>query len=225
MRARSLLQFGRGAGFRAAFTLIATALIGATAVNAGAQEQATQTDDFWICINCGDLVPFTGGILIYYHYFGDSDGDWYPVTVPSYDPPRAIYESGKLKLNAQGSTNCFGYWESKRIEVDGDHLYRAVFGVSAYVDTDAECPQFRLRMTVVDPEEVAYQGTGMLVVTSTGNGNYAPDTDPEYYEVYLRTPHDSDHIRLEFDLLSFDGVNDDPYASIRLEEVWVEQLD
>ncbi len=181
-----------------------------------------------LVIISGSGVPITRALtqtLVYHEDFKYDDGDWYPVTDTGFDAPRCVYEGEKLKMNAQGSTNCFGYWESPRLGVLENELHRAIFKVSAYTNTDTEVPTFRLRITAMEPSDVQYQSVAMLVVNSTGNANYAPTEDsPEYYEVYFRAPDNTEKVRLEFDLLSFDGVNDDPTVSVRLEEVWLELL-
>jgi hypothetical protein len=181
-----------------------------------------------LTIISGSGLPITRALtqsLLYHEDFESDDGDWYPVTDTGFEAPYCVYEGKKLKINAQGSDNSFGYWESPRLTVYEGQLHRAIFKVSSFTNTDTEVPTFRMRVTAIDPSDVRYQSVAMLVVNSTGNANYAPTEDsPEYYEVYFRAPDNTEKVRLEFDLLSFDGVNDDPTVSVRLEEVWLELL-
>lgn len=163
-------------------------------------------------------------VLVYHEDFSEDDGEWTLIGVAPFDSPEGVREGERLTLNALGSDYCLGYWESPAVRVVPEQLFRAVFLVSASTDIDRDVPQFRLRVSSSEPDDVAYQGVAMLAVSSTGTANHSPTETPRYYEVWFRAPLDTERIRLQFELLSFEGVDDDPFTTVRLEEAWVERV-
>jgi len=152
---------------------------------------------------------------------------WTSATVSIFSPPSCYCIPGQIILTAQDNTNTFGYWasEADAVPVAANSLYRASWTVATDVTDPLAVPQVRLRVNSQN-----LQQADMLVVSSSGDGSYAPTPEGQTYEMYfippescLGQPEDKDDLILSFDILNFDP-GDAPDGSLMLDSVVVEAI-
>jgi hypothetical protein len=151
---------------------------------------------------------------------------WNAVTVPGFTPPYFYYIPGQIKFAAQDNTNTYGYWTSEEdaVPVIADCLYRASWTVTTDITDPLAVPSMRLRVNSQN-----LQQADMLVVSSTGDGSYAPIPEGwTTYEMYfvppesaLGKPEDQDDLILSFDIMNFDP-GDAANGSLLLDSVVID---
>ncbi len=160
--------------------------------------------------------------------FDVTNEGWTAVTIAAFTPPDFHYMPGQILLTAQDNTNTFGYWSSEAdaIPVAANSLYRIKWTMATNVTDSLKVPQVRLRVNSQN-----LQQADMLVITSSGDGSYAPIPEGwTTYEMYfvppescLGKPEDQDDLVLSFDILNFDP-GDAASGSLMLDSVVVEAI-
>ncbi len=159
--------------------------------------------------------------------FDLTNEEWTSVTISSFTPPNCYCQTGQIVLTAQDNTNTFGYWSSgaDAVPVAANSLYRASWTVSTDVTDPLAVPQMRLRANSQN-----LQQADVLVVSSAGDGSYAPTPEGRTYEMYfvppescLGKPEDQDDLVLSFDILNFDP-SDAANGSLMLDRVVVDAI-
>jgi hypothetical protein len=158
--------------------------------------------------------------------FDLSSEEWTSVTLPLFfSPPNCNCLPGKMVLVAQDNIGTFGYWSSEEdaLQAMANCLYRIKWTVATDVTDPLQVPQARLRVNSQN-----LQQADALVVSSVGDGSYAPTPEGRTYEMYfvppescLGKPEDQDDLVLSFDILNFDP-NDAANGSLMLDEVAVD---
>ncbi|MCD6385384.1 S8 family serine peptidase, partial [Candidatus Sumerlaeota bacterium] len=169
-----------------------------------------------------DEVPSISAVpdgLPHYTFASGAEGWQYKGKIELFDEPNTSVSDGRLGLSPDGSTNCFSYWYSPGISVEGGKLYRARCTVSSSQTDPDLVPGFRLR---------AYQQeTSQVSITSVdSNQRVAPTfSNPVDYDVYIRPQPTglSETLELSFDITSFNP-KDDATAWVYLEEVILEEI-
>lgn len=169
-----------------------------------------------------DEVPSITAIpdgLPHYTFASGADCWQFKGKIELFDEPNTSASDGRLGLNPGGSTNCFSYWYSPGINVDGGKLYRARCTVSSSQTDPDRVPAFRLR---------AYQQeTALSSITYVdSNQRVAPTfSNPVDYDVYISPLPTglSETLELSFDILSFNP-QDDADAWVYLEEVILDEV-
>lgn len=154
----------------------------------------------------------------------DDAGGWDFQNSLPFDPPQSEWTQdggGGLLLRAANNTACFGFWDGPLFSLGGtmpvlsatriaaagespfDPLYTAEFVVRSSVADRARTPQLRLRVNSEDLQE-----SWMTTVESRDDGIVSPDADGESYSVVFSPGPDTKRVRLAFDLLNFDPLDD-----------------
>jgi len=171
---------------------------------------------------------FPGTFKVQEYNFELTDEGWTSVTLSAYfTPPECYYLPGYIILSAQDNTNTYGFWTSEpdAVPVIADCLYRANWTVVTDVTDPLAVPHMQLRVNSQN-----FQQADILVVSSAGDGSYAPTPDGRTYEMYfvppesaLGKPEDQDDLILSFDILNFDP-SDTAYGSVMLDRVVVDAI-
>ncbi len=170
---------------------------------------------------------FTGVVTLKDFNFDLTEEGWGLVEISHFTPPHFDYSPGQLILTAQDNTNTYGFWTSEldAVRVIADCLYRASWTVATDVTDPLAVPNMLLRVNSQN-----YQQADMLVVSSCGDGSYAPTPEGRTYEMYfvppesaLGKPEDQDDLILSFDIMNFDA-GDAPDGSLMLDRVVVEAI-
>ncbi len=170
---------------------------------------------------------FPGAFALREYNFDLTEEGWGLVEISHFTPPSFDYTSGKLILTAQDNTNTYGFWTSEldAVPVIADCLYRARWTVATDVTDALAVPSMLLRINSQN-----YQQADMLVVSSAGDGSYAPTPEGRTYEIYfvppdsaLGKPEDQDDLILSFDIMNFDA-GDAADGSLMLDRVVVEAI-
>ncbi len=189
----------------------------------GTYEQRGDGSDFDIGAD-----EYAGAIGLREYTFELTDEEWTSVTLSAYfTPPNYYYLLGHIILTAQDNTNTFGYWTSEpdAVSVIPNYLYRASWTVATDVTDPHAVPQVGLRVNSQN-----LQQADMLMVSSAGDGSYAPTPEGRTYEMYfvppescVGKPEDQDDLILSFDILNFDPA-DAPDGSLMLDGVVVDAI-
>lgn len=168
------------------------------------------------------------GIAVLNDYAFDLTNEgWTSATVFVFSPPNCYCMPGQIMLTAQDNTNTFGYWtsEADAVPVAANSLYQASWTVATDVTDPLQVPQARLRLNSQN-----LQQADVLVISTVGDGSYAPTPAGRTYEMYfvppescLGKPEDQDDLILSFDILNFDP-QDAANGSLMLDSVVVDAI-
>ena len=158
--------------------------------------------------------------IVHYTFDNDLEGWVYAGYINPFAEPVSGYETSRVALSPDGSTNAFSYWLSPDITVEKDKAYRARFNICSSVSDPADAIDFQLRC--VQPGVWRSWVTGVFL----GDASIYPSaTDPRTFDLYIfpQTDNPTDTIQLTFDLLSF-NVSKDTNSWVYLEDVIVEEI-
>ena len=170
---------------------------------------------------------FIGAVTLQDFNFDLTEEGWGLVEISHFTPPHFDYSPGQIILTAQDNTNTYGFWTSEldAVPVIADCLYRASWTVATDVTDPLAVPNMLLRVNSQN-----YQQADMLVVSSCGDGSYAPTPEGRTYEMFfvppesaLGKPEDQDDLILSFDIMNFDA-GDAPEGSLMLDRVVVDAI-
>ncbi len=155
------------------------------------------------------------GTTIYSTSFDTGTSGWTTVSVPGvFDEPTFTNDNEALGVNANGSSDCFGFWKSPRIAVTGGQRLEITWSVRS-TSADNLTPTFRLRTA-----DGQFRYNQFLAIESPVGG-VAPGTSiKEYVQIY-DVPADSTELELAFDLTAFNATDDDNNATVELTDVAV----
>ncbi len=166
-----------------------------------------------------------------YTFGGDAE-NWTFHSTSAFDAPlgQALPgDPGALLLQAQGSAQTFGYFESPvlgsfalpsgtlasaGVPFWPDDFLTAEFFLRSGVADRARVPQFRLRATAEDLQQSA-----LAIVDSRSDGAASPGPEGRSYMLVFSPMPGTGAFTLSFDFLNFDA-GDDPYGDLRLD--WVD---
>lgn len=171
----------------------------------------------------------TGAEIASFDFAAGSEGWQFAGTISPFDAPITSAANSRLGLNANGSTNCFSYWNSPDIIMETESLYRVRWLVDSSVTDPDDTVEFRLR---ANQQEVWSNWCREVY----SYNQHAPAAGlPKWYELTF-DPLDYTEGRyapliplvetplvLSFDILSFDP-NDDTSSWIYLDRVVVEEV-
>ncbi len=154
--------------------------------------------------------------------FEEGEEGWtFSGKISPFDEAAGNWEIGHLTLNALGSTNCFGYWFSPDVAVEGGKLYCARWTVGSDASEPDKTVSFRLRIN----QRGSWAGWDRVVnsyleqAPSAGN----PKTYNLYFDPVVTGVNDDHLVIFSFDLTSFE-ISDDANSWLYLEELVVEDL-
>ncbi len=171
------------------------------------------------------LSPFT--------FEEDTEG-WDFEFTSQFTPPVMDFVPGQLRAYLSDNTNTFGFWHSPFLAVaypvygsvttqqsffpTNPIRMRADFVVKTDVDDRGRVPQIRLRSSTW-----AYEQSDVLVVESTGEGDYSPTPAGVNYPLYFTVPYPLPGFRMYFDALNFNEA-DESFGYLGLEEVSIQSV-
>ncbi len=152
----------------------------------------------------------------------DADGWDFVNQVPQFEPVFARYNSAieALDIVTNGNENSFGFWENVSVfdthTTGTETLFCARWTIQSDLEDLSTAPVVRLRTSTED-----FAQSNVMVVTSSGNGNYSPPFEGREYVQYFTLPEEDDPFRTSFDILNFDP-NDTVFSRMSLSEIVIE---
>ncbi len=182
-------------------------------------------DDLYSSVRLDELeveeVTMTPGATVAeFDFATDSDGWTFTGTIPPFDTAITSVEPGHIGISANGSTNCFGYWESPGVTIEDGNYYRTRFTVGTSVTDPDNAIQCRLRTT----QQGSFHSWSRTVNSNLQNSPSA--TQSRTYSV-VSSPvvvGSSDNtFTLTYDIASFDS-SDDTTSWLYLENAIIEEV-
>lgn len=168
--------------------------------------------------NLGEPVPPKPNPTLDYT-FVDSAEDWRFVAAPPFASPVATRlpdGGGTLALGAVNNTACFGYWESPVIDLaPADSIYTVDYFIRSVAADPTKTPQIRLRSSSTNLQQSRF-----MTLESRADGLASPVAGGTTYTLLLSPGIAAEQVRLEFELLNFDSL-DDPAGELHLDSIHV----
>ncbi len=147
--------------------------------------------------------------IAHYDFTSDAEGWSFTGQVNPYDQPQSRVQDGHIGLSPNGSTNCFSYWSSPHIEIDGAKPYRARWIMGSTVSNPDQSVNIRLRGNNVD------NWLSWLTIVNSINSAAPSSGDSKMYDLIMTPAGASgsksrvpDNLVLNFDIMSFEMSDD-----------------
>ena len=153
--------------------------------------------------------------------FDSGTEGWTKFTLPlEFAEPLFLEENGKIGFSPNGSTNCYGSWESLYHSFTVGQKYRARFRIQTNQADQSKIPTVRIRIQDKKSQVISFQ-----MINSLGEGSNSPAPSGMTYEIFYQPPQTTlaDGYFISLDLINI-GDADDPNARIYIDMVEIKKV-